>query len=207
MLPKEKPMKRTIIATLALCLTGAVAVAQSADQKYGEAFTVDTVTPLAKILEAPDHFVGEQVRTAGYIYTMCDDAGCWLGVLPNVGADKVVKVAYSHTDVRFPVGPETVGRYVEIQGEIVTVEQEAEAHAEHMATEGEAHEHGGETEHAEHAPEMRTVYMCPMHPDVAAEEAGSCPICKMDLEAKKIPVPSPAPIAIMGASAVVKAKK
>jgi hypothetical protein len=200
-------MKKCAAIAVAVCLMGTVAVAQSADQKYGKAFTVDTVTPLAKILEAPDHFVGKQVRTAGYIYTMCDDAGCWLGVLPNVGADKIVKVAYSHTDVRFPIGPETIGRYVEIQGEIVTVEQEAEAHAEHMAAESEAHEHGEEAEHAEHTTEMRTVYMCPMHPDVAREESGSCPICKMDLEAKEVPVPSTAPVAIMGASAVVKAKK
>jgi hypothetical protein len=200
-------MKKCAAIAVAVCLMGAVAVAQSADQKYGEAFSLDTVTPLAKILESPDQFVGKQVRTAGYIYTMCDDAGCWLGVLPNVGADKIVKVAYSHTDVRFPIGPETMGHYVEIQGEIVTVEQEAEVHVEHMAAAGEAHEHGEEAEHAEHNPEMRTVYLCPMHPDVASEEAGSCPICKMDLEAKAVPVPSTAPVAIMGASAVVKAKK
>jgi hypothetical protein len=200
-------MKRTIIATVALCLVSAVATGQSADTKYGEAFTVETVTPLAKIIEAPDQFVGKQVRTAGYIYTMCDESGCWLGVLPNVAADQVVKVAYSHTDIRFPISDETTGHYVELQGEVMTVEQEAAAHAEHMEAEGEAHDHAEASDHAEPAVEMRTVYMCPMHPDVASEEAGTCPICKMDLEAKEIAVPAAAPIAIMGTSAVVKAKK
>jgi hypothetical protein len=197
-------MKRTIIATLALCLVSFVAVAQSADTKYGEAFTVETITPLAKIIESPGQFVGKEVRTAGYIYTMCDEMGCWLGVLPNVGADKVVKVAYSHTDIRFPISDETTGHYVELQGEVVTVEQEAEEHAEHMAAEGEEHEHA---EAAEQTAEMRTVYVCPMHPDVASEEAGTCPICKMSLEAREIPMPATAPIAIMGASAVVKGEK
>ena len=200
-------MKRTIVVALALCLVGAVAIAQSSDTKYGEPMTVDGVTPLAKIIEAPDQLVGKEVRTAGYIYTMCDDAGCWLGVLPSVSADKVVKVAYSHTDVRFPIGPETMGHYVELQGEVVTVEQEAEEHAEHMAAEGEAHEYGEEAEHAEPAAEMRTVYACPMHADVVSEETGICPVCKMDLESKEVPVPVPASVAIMGASAVVKAKK
>ena len=200
-------MKKTIIVALALCLMGAVATAQSADTKYGEPMTVEGVTPLADILESPDMYVGKEVRTAGYIYTMCDDAGCWLGVLPSVGADKVVKVAYSHTDIRFPIGEETTGHYVEIQGEVVTVEQEAEEHAEHMAAEGEMHEQAEEAEHAEHAVEMRTVYACPMHPDVVSEDAGTCPVCKMNLEAGEVPVPEPASVAIMGASAVVKAKK
>ena len=200
-------MKKTIIVALALCLVGAVAIAQSADTKYGEPMTVESVTTLADILASPEMYVGKEVRTAGYIYTMCDDAGCWLGVLPSVGADKVVKVAYSHTDVRFPLGEETTGHYVELQGEVVTVEQEAEEHAEHMAAEGEMHEHAEEAEHAEHAVEMRTVYACPMHADVVSEAAGTCSICKMDLESKEVPVPAPASVAIMGASAVVKAKK
>ncbi len=200
-------MKKTIMLALALCLVGAVAFAQSGDTKYGEPMTVEGITPLTDILESPEMYVGKEVRTAGYIYTMCDDAGCWLGVLPSVGADKVVKVAYSHTDVRFPIGEETTGHYVELQGEVVTVEQEAEEHAEHMAAEGEAHEYAEEAEHTEHATEMRTVYACPMHADVVSEDAGTCPVCKMDLEAAEIPVPAPASIAIMGASAVVKAKK
>jgi hypothetical protein len=204
---EEKPMKRLIIVALALCLVGAVAFAQSADTKYGEPMTVEGVTPLADILESPEMYVGKEVRTAGYIYTMCDDSGCWLGVLPSVGGEKVVKVAYSHTDVRFPIGEETTGRYVELQGEVVTVEQEAEEHAAHMAAEGGAHEHAEEAEHAEHAVEMRTVYVCPMHADVVSEETGICPVCKMDLEVSEVPVPAPASIAIMGASAVVKAKK
>ncbi len=206
-------MKKTIIVALALFLVGAVAFAQSADTKYGEPMTVEGVTPLADILASPDMYVGKEVRTAGYIYTMCDGMGCWLGVLPSVGADTVVKVAYSHTDVRFPIGEETTGHYVEIQGEVVTVEQEAVEHAEHMVAEGEMHEPAEEAEHTEHAEhaghavEMRTVYACSMHPDVVSEDAGTCPICKVDLEAAEVPVPEPASIAIMGASAVVKAKK
>lgn len=200
-------MKRSLIIMLALGLMASAAIAQSGDQQYGEAFTVETVTPLAQIIETPDQFVGKEVRTAGYIYQMCDAMGCWLGVLPNVGADKVVKIAYSHTEIRFPIGAETTGHYVEIQGEVVTAEQEAEAHAEHMAAEEGEHEHGEEAEHAEPTSEMRTVYMCPMHPDVASENPGSCPVCKMDLEAKEVPVPTPAAVSIMGTSAVVKAKK
>ena len=201
-------MKKHIVIALALCMACTLAAAaQSGDVKYGEAFTVEKVTPLTEIIESPDQFVGEEVRTAGYISTMCDSSGCWLGVLPSVGADQVVRVAYSHTDVRFPIGSETMGHYVELQGKVVTAEQEAEAHAEHMEAEGEAHEHGEQAEHVEHSTEMRTVYVCPMHADVVSEDAGTCPICKMNLESKEVPVPAPAPVAIMGAGAVVKAKK
>lgn len=198
-------MRKYIIVCLALFCGAAMATAQSADSKYGEPMTIDTITPLADIIASPEAYIGKEVRTAGYIFTMCDGMGCWLGVLPSVDADKVVKIAYSHTDVRFPIGEETTGHYVEIQGEVVSAEQEAAEHAEHMAEEGHEHAEGGE--HAEEAAEMRAVYACPMHPDVVSESEGSCAICHMALEAKEVPVPEPASVAIKGSSAVVKAKR
>jgi hypothetical protein len=34
------------------------------------------------------------------------------------------------------------------------------------------------------APPGRTVYVCPMHPEVVSETAGACPKCNMKLEPK-----------------------
>lgn len=42
-----------------------------------------------------------------------------------------------------------------------------------MSEESEKHDHAAET--------AEGYYSCPMHPDVIAQEAGSCPLCKMDL--------------------------
>ncbi|MFO0590889.1 MAG: heavy metal-binding domain-containing protein [Polyangiaceae bacterium] len=37
----------------------------------------------------------------------------------------------------------------------------------------------------------RTVYVCPMHPEVTSEQPGSCPKCNMTLEPKPAPAPEP----------------
>ncbi|MBF0619399.1 MAG: hypothetical protein HQL19_04465 [Candidatus Omnitrophica bacterium] len=34
---------------------------------------------------------------------------------------------------------------------------------------------------------MKTIYTCPMHPEVVSDVPGKCPKCGMDLEAKQVP--------------------
>jgi len=196
-----------VLASIALLAVAAISGAQSTEQSYGEAFTIDAVTPLDEIIESPGTYLNKEVRTAGYIYTMCDDSGCWLGILPSLDSGKMVKISYTQTDVRFPIGEETTAHYVEIQGEVITAEQEAEEHEAHMIEEGEnpaAHA----DEHAEHmAPEMRTIYVCPTDTDVMSASPGACPTGGAKLVAKEIPVPEFIPLAINGRVAIVKARK
>lgn len=192
------------LASLALLVLVTTSGAQSADVTYGEPFTIETITPLAEIIASPSAFVGKEVRTAGYVYEMCQDMGCWLGVLPSLDAAKMVKIAWIQTDVRFPIGDETTAHYVEIQGEVISAEQEAEEHEAHMVEEGEdpaAHVE----EPAEHA--TRTIYVCATQPEVMSAAPGTCPTSGEKMVAKEVPVPEFSALAINGRSAVVKAKK
>jgi hypothetical protein len=184
-------------------MVATLAMASPEDTKYGQPITIEEITPLADILKSPEKFIGKEVHTVGYIYEMCTGSGCWLGILPSVDSDQILKVSWMETDVRFPIGEETTGHMVHIQGEIISAEQEAEEHAAHAAEEGHEMEHQAE---AAEKPESRTVYSCPMHPDVVQEDEGRCPLCNMFLKAKEVPVPSYGSLAIKGIGAVVKEK-
>ena len=194
------------VASLALLVLVTASGAQSADVNYGEPFTIDSVTPLAKIIESPAEFVGKEVRTAGHVFQMCEDSGCWLGMLPSVDSGKMVKISFTQTAVRFPIGEETTSHYVEIQGEVITAEQEAAEHEAHMIEEGEDPEAHAE-EHAEHmAPEMRTIYVCEGAPEAMSFSSGTCPTGDT-MVAKEVPVPAFTALAINGSGAVVKDTK
>ncbi|MFC1544007.1 heavy metal-binding domain-containing protein [Gemmatimonadota bacterium] len=149
-------------------------------------------------------FVGREVRTAGYVYEMCTDMGCWIALLPAVDSGRMIKIAWAQTDVRFPMGEETDGHWVELQGKVITAEQEAADHEAHMAEEGGEH---AEHEHTEMM-DTRTVYVCPMHADATSEEPGICEACGgMELQPKEVAVPTYGGIAIEGIGAIVKEKK
>lgn len=200
-------MKKTLSTMAAVLLMVSVAAAGvTGDKHYGQPFTIEEVTPLKDILESPDDYVGKEIRTGGYIYEMCTSMGCWIGILPSLDSGEMVKIAWAETDVRFPIGEETTGRWVELQGKIVTAEQEEEAHAAHMEAEGMEHEHAHE-EMEGHEHETRTIYTCSMNcPGSESDAPGRCPMCNMELQPKEVPVPQFGDIAIEGIGAVVKEK-
>lgn len=195
-----------VLAALVL-MVGAGASAQSAEQAYGVPFTVDEITPLADIIASPAAFLGKEVRTEGYVYTMCEDSGCWLGVLPRLDSGEMVKISYTQTEVRFPIGEETTAHTIELQGMVISAEQEADEHEAHMVAEGEDPAAHAE-EHAEHsAPQMRTIYVCPDHAEVIRVAPGTCPESGTALAAQRIPVPEFVAVAINGVGAVVRPAK
>lgn len=200
----EVVMRKLVTASAVLLLVAIAANAIQSDQQYGAPLTISEVTSLTDIMAAPEKFIGKEVRTAGYIFEMCTGSGCWIGLLPSIDSEHAVKISFMATDVRFPISEETTGHYVELQGTIISAEAEAEAHAEHMEAEGTEHAH----EQAEAAPsETRTIYYCPMHEDVVQEGEGRCPLCRMNLVSKEIPVPHYEMIAIEGTGAIIKEKK
>ncbi len=190
---------------LSVLLIAAAPQSGPGDKTYGEPLTIKEVTPLDQILAHPEAFLGKEVRTTGLVYEMCTEMGCWFSLVPKLSSDRMIKIAWAQTDVRFPIGDETVGHVVEIQGKVITSEEEEAAHAEHMAAEGNT---GTEMEHEETPAEgaMRTIYVCPMHPDVTSTEPGRCTICRMNLVAREIPVPVYGNVALEGVGAIIKAK-
>ncbi len=198
-------MRRVFLALLLSISVTVAAGAGPGDVHYGQPITIEKVTPLGDILASPQEYVGREVRTAGYVYEMCTSMGCWLGILPDPGSERMLKVAWYQTDVRFPIGEETTGRWIEIQGKVVTSRQEEAAHAVHEAEEGMTEQAEEEQGAAAPSPATRTVYTCPIHPDVVQATEGTCPVCKMVLEPKEVAVPSYEDLAIEGVGAVVRA--
>ena len=199
-------MKKLTIAGLAvLFMVTVAATGMVEDKQYGEPLTIEKVTPLKDIIASPGDYVGKEVRTAGFIYEMCTSSGCWIGILPTIDSEDIVKISWMETDVRFPIGEETTGHYIEIQGVLITAEQEEADHEAHMEAEGMEEGH----EEAEAAPEgtTRTVFTCPMHPDVQSETRDRCSICNMYLRPHEIALPEYGALAITGIGAIVKEKK
>jgi hypothetical protein len=194
-------------ASLVLLVVVTASGAQSPDKTYGAEFTIDEVTPLADIIASPTSFTGKEVRTQGYVYTMCDDSGCWLGVLPRLDSTDMVKISFVQTDIRFPIGKETTAHAVEFQGTIISAEQEADEHAAHMVEEGEDPAAHAEEEAEHDAPQTRTIYVCPRHPEVMTAAPASCPLAGAELVAKQVPLPEFTVVAINGISAVVRPAK
>lgn len=59
-----------------------------------------------------------------------------------------------------------------------------EMHGSHHGKEEAKHEHSGDEKSHKHdeAALEKTVYTCPMHPEVKQNEPGKCPKCGMNLE-------------------------
>lgn len=96
-------MRRVLaFASWFLVLPALAAGQECAKTSYGAGVTLAESTPIATLLEAPDEWVGEQVRVEGVIAEVCEMAGCWLELRAADG-DRVVKVKVEDGEIVFPV--------------------------------------------------------------------------------------------------------
>lgn len=85
-------MRKGLIGAVALLL-GLAAGAKAGEVSYGGGVNLDVSTPVAKILAAPDSYVGKKVRIEGEVVEVCQMKGCWMELQEGDGGSALrVKV-------------------------------------------------------------------------------------------------------------------
>ena len=85
-------------------------------QHFGEAFTVEAVTPAADLLGDPASWVDKTVRVEGKVTDVCQKAGCWLVITDDTNHMRV-----RTKDHGFAVDKSGAGTTSQIEGLVVAL--------------------------------------------------------------------------------------
>jgi hypothetical protein len=108
-----------------------------AGTSYGEAITLETLTPVSAILDDPDAWVGQRVLVQGMVVAVCDVKGCWMDVAADRESEKI-RIKVDDGVIVFPLSAR--GQTALVEGIVEKVEltyAQALEQARH-----EAEEHG-----------------------------------------------------------------
>jgi hypothetical protein len=120
---------KVLLSAAVLCSLLAVP-ALANETKLGAGVALKEATPIAKLLETPDAFVGRTVRIDGVATSVCEDMGCWIAIAAEGDTEKTVRVKVEDGVIVFPVSAK--GKKVSAEGvwEVVgTAAEHAGAHA------------------------------------------------------------------------------
>lgn len=110
------------LATLALALPLVAGEATSVAGTYGEAPTLQDVTPIADIVADPAAYEGKEVLVEGKVQGVCAMAGCWMELADADGHEVRIKV--EDGVIVFP--KEAVGVNAAAQGTVTLKEMSRE---------------------------------------------------------------------------------
>lgn len=122
-------MQKLSILFLSLALTGAFA------KDLGKPLTLKEALPVAKVLAAPDDFVGKTVQVKGKVTEVCTMAGCWMNLVDSE-SQKMLRIKVNDGEIVFP--KESIGKLALAEGtlrKIVLTKEQAIARAKHEAEE------------------------------------------------------------------------
>ncbi|MCW5981991.1 MAG: DUF4920 domain-containing protein [Bryobacteraceae bacterium] len=123
-------MKLWLVALLSLA-----AFAAGSSKRLGAPFTVAEVTPVERIAEQPDKYVGKVVRVEGKVTEVCQMMGCWMNLVDPSGKQSL-RIKVNDGEIVFP--KEAVGKIAQAEGKLVKLEltkEQAAARAKHEAEE------------------------------------------------------------------------
>ena len=138
---------------LGVFLAASVTAIAAQEVKLGSGVTLKEATPLAKVLESPEQYVGKTIRLDGVANAVCTGNGCWMAIATDGTPDaKSVRVKVEDGVIVIPVTAK--GKKVSAQGvfELVSDGHGAEAAAEHAKATaahkaGDPAKHTGEHKH------------------------------------------------------------
>jgi hypothetical protein len=94
-----------ISRTVAVVVVAWVASASaSVDQSYGAGVKLTEATPIQKLYEHPETFIGKTIRVDGAVVSVCEEMGCWMAIADAASADYAVRVVVDHSKgIVFPM--------------------------------------------------------------------------------------------------------
>ena len=97
-----------IIATIA------TPAAEGQGAHFGEPFITVQATPVAEVLEHPEHFANRVVRLTGRIASACNEEGCFIEVVPPDGGGDGIVVNFPGLAYTFP--KDCAGLHADVEG-------------------------------------------------------------------------------------------
>jgi hypothetical protein len=107
-------MKMLLTAAVCALLAVPVLATVSDETKLGAGVTLTEATPIAKLLEAPEAFVGKTIRVDGVATGVCEDMGCWMSIGLAADSDKTVRMKVEDGVIVIPVSAK--GKQVSAEG-------------------------------------------------------------------------------------------
>lgn len=99
---------------------------------FGSELSDRETTPLATIVQEPDRFDGQVVKTEGTIAQVCQRMGCWMEITAGEGGQAVRVPMAGHS---FFLPRDVAGRRATVEGTVEVAELDAETR-EHLEEEG-----------------------------------------------------------------------
>jgi hypothetical protein len=132
---EEKTMSKRnsiLLALAAVPFLAAPVAANCEADTYGKGVTLTESTAVAAILDAPDRFVGSEVRVEGTVKDVCEMRGCWMEI--EAGGESAdarrLKVKVKDGVIEFPVAAR--GKSASVQGKVEKLEMERAKYVKHL---------------------------------------------------------------------------
>jgi hypothetical protein len=126
----EDEMKNIIGIGITICMMTLTTPTFAQMQRFGTAVDLAVLTPVSRIVAAPDQFLDKQVTVQGRIHSVCSNKGCWMQ-LESDQASQQFKIKVRDGDMVFPVSAR--GKTAFATGKLHKTVLDLESSREHLA--------------------------------------------------------------------------
>ncbi len=123
-------MNRLIFLTMSLWLLASPTSLLGQTQRFGTAVDLAALTPVSRIVAAPEQYLDKQVTVQGRIHSVCSNKGCWMQ-LESDQANQQFKIKVRDGDMVFPVSAR--GKTAFATGKLHKTVLDLESSREHLA--------------------------------------------------------------------------
>ncbi len=123
-------MKNILGVSSVICMITLVTPTLAATQRFGSEVDLKALTPVSRIVAAPDQYLEKQLTVQGRIHSVCSNKGCWMQ-LESDQANQQFKIKVRDGDMVFPVSAR--GKTAFATGKLHKMELDLESSREHLA--------------------------------------------------------------------------